>query len=532
MAGRRKNYVASELMVPNIGDEAPAIEFETDSRRRRTINHADWIGRGLDGVVSGCLDQLKTFQHEGVLSVETIVGYGRALKYFYAYLYEAGGVSSLDDIKPMHIELFVQYLKAKYPQRTSAKSLYDSVKPVLMALIEQGKVKLTLDELPRNPFPGSNSAMKGEVALSAGERERLASALKNDLIAIHRGEFDAPDSEAMSVYVLLLALRTGANTAPLLTLKRACLKPHPFLPNVFLLETFKRRGNATHHKVLRYSEEFEDSKVVKADAVAILQKALLQTECLVAQAPADISDSVWLYRSARRYDGNRVTRLTEWMLSTSIENIVARHGLLGDDGMLLRLNLQRLRKTLAARVWALSNGDVNVVAALLGNRPEVADQSYLAVTDVMRQEATTVSEDLVRTFRQGHLMQDAGINTSKTPVGRCLDSLMGERAPKDGVTHCAEFLHCLSCSSFAMTSDRADMHRLFSFLWYLYQERERIDSPEWKSFFAEKISVIERIVRDAFTVEDVDAARRTAFGDPLIFWRLYAERSMDRGRHA
>lgn len=532
MAGRRKNYVASELMAPEISHEAPVIEFETDSRRKRTINHADWIGRGLDGVVSGCLNQLKTFQYEGVLSVETIVGYGRSMKHFYAYLHEAGGVSSLGDIKPRHIALFVQYLKAKYPTRTSAKSLYDSVKPVLMALIEQDKVKLTLDDLPRNPFPGSNSAMKGEAALSAGERERLASALKTDLIALHRGEFDAPDSEAMSVYVLLLALRTGANTAPLLALKRACLKPHPFLPNVFLLETFKRRGNATHHKVLRYSEQFEDSKVVKADAVAILQKVLQQTESLVAQAPADIADSVWLYRSARRYDGKRVTRLTEWMLSTSIENLVARHGLLGDDGLPLRLNLQRLRKTLAARVWALSNGDVNVVAALLGNRPEVADQSYLAVTELMRQEATAVSEDLVRTFRRGHLIQDEGGSSTKTPVGRCLDSLAGERAPRDGVTHCAEFLHCLSCSSFALTSDRADLHRLFSFLWYLYQERERIDSPEWKSFFAEKISVIERIAEDVFSVEDAGAARRAAFGDPLIFWRLYAERSVGRGQHA
>ncbi|NDY74785.1 hypothetical protein G3N28_22800, partial [Desulfobacter hydrogenophilus] len=99
-------------------------------------------------------------------------------------------------------------------------------------------------------------------------------ALRDDIIAIHKQQFDGLASAALVVYLLALAVRTGANTTPLLEMKRDCLKPHPFMPNMMLLETFKRRGNATQLKSLRFSKEEDRPLPVAMDGVALVRKVL------------------------------------------------------------------------------------------------------------------------------------------------------------------------------------------------------------------------------------------------------------------
>lgn len=58
--------------------------------------------------------------------------------------------------------------------------------------------------LPANPFPMNGATTRGETPLSQSEMERLAAALKLDLIAIHHGGFSGLDSEALVVLMLIV----------------------------------------------------------------------------------------------------------------------------------------------------------------------------------------------------------------------------------------------------------------------------------------------------------------------------------------
>jgi hypothetical protein len=68
---------------------------------------------------------------------------------------------------------------------------------------------------PIKAFNKSTDTRQSPKALSSAEVLRLAQALKQDLVAIHRGTFTGPDSEALVVSFLVVALRTGINTTRL-----------------------------------------------------------------------------------------------------------------------------------------------------------------------------------------------------------------------------------------------------------------------------------------------------------------------------
>ncbi len=66
------------------------------------------------------------------------------------------------------------------------------------------------------------------------------------------------------------------------------------------------------------------------------------------------------------------------VLEKAISNLVAEYGLNDSDGKPLRINISRLRKTFANRIFELTDGDLATTAAALGNTPRVAEQNYLA----------------------------------------------------------------------------------------------------------------------------------------------------------
>ena len=93
----------------------------------------------------------------------------------------------------------------------------------------------------------------------------FAIALKADLIAIHQGMFDGPDSEAMGVLMLIVAMRTGLNATPLMELSRDCLKPHPFMPNMMLLHSVKRRGKGAQAQSVRQTALHDIRTTIRMD---------------------------------------------------------------------------------------------------------------------------------------------------------------------------------------------------------------------------------------------------------------------------
>jgi hypothetical protein len=222
----------------------------------------------------------------------------------------------------------------------------------------------------------------------------------------------------------------------------------------------------------------------------------------------------------------KLTRLSESALNYNILGFVLRHDLRGDDGSRLQLNTSRLRKTMENRLWRLSNGDLFTVAAIMGHAPRVAEQSYLAVTPEMRAQAAIVGEALPAMYRGADAAGDLHGDTTgetralpdATPVGRCKDSLEGDKAPKDG-THCMDFLSCFSCRSYAVVGEPGDLHRLFSFYWFLNEERGTISSRDWAEHFGTIMSQIDIFTLEKFDHATVADAKARARSHPLTFWR-------------
>jgi hypothetical protein len=272
-----------------------------------------------------------------------------------------------------------------------------------------------------------------------------------------------------------------------------------------------------------------DTVAVPMDGVALFNKLLDRTRDLAESAPAALRNTLWLYRSAARNRRGQLKRMTVGVLHVCIKAFVQRHNLLGDDGETLRLNNRRLRATMENRLWKLSNGDLFTVAELMGHGPKVAERSYLAVTAEMRAHATIVGEALPGIYR-GETQAEEPVRPARavpirsvenTPVGGCKDTLHGEKAPKDGTNHCADFLSCLGCRSYAVVGSRKDLHRLFSFYWFLAAERTRIVSREWAEHFAWLMSLIDAYTLDKFDNALVEDAKAWAKSEPLKFWKNY-----------
>ncbi|WP_350357411.1 hypothetical protein [Paraburkholderia fungorum] len=535
MKTSRKNYAGAPLRVSttSIGVEnggatvtLPAIGNATS---HRTLDLSAYLGRGIDAWVWACTTQLRAFLAGGGATPATVRGYwSNGFVHFCDFLIAVGVPCQPRTLERKHISAFIAWLKGHADWAyTSQRSFYARTKPVLIGLQHRRVVRDGRDLFPANPFPHSNARYKGATPLSTGERTRLVMALRDDIIAIHKQQFDGLASAALVVYLLALAVRTGANTTPLLEMKRDCLKPHPFMPNMMLLETFKRRGNATQLKSLRFSKEEDHQLPVAMDGVALVRKVLAMTQPLADSAPDDLKDFACLFVREGNSDKSRLlTRMSSCTLGRGIQSLIDRHQLKADDGARLQINASRLRKTMENRLWQLSGGDIIATAALMGHAPQVADNHYLACTNSMREDATFVGEALPDIYRNaeqsdgnGKVISIAPITTTR--VGGCKDPYYGEKAPRDG-TPCDDFFACFSCRSYAIVGAPDDLHRLFSFYWFLDREKDHARSGDWRMQFHHTMRLIDAFTTDKFGSALVQTAKERARVDPHIFWKSYA----------
>lgn len=505
------------------------IELPENPSSLRSLYLADWLGKGLDAWVWATAGQLRAFLDSKAVTTNTVIGYWcNGMLYFLEYL-EASHVSvEPRDLEPRHILSYIGWIK-DHPDWVygTQRAYFNGTKAVLIALMRRGIITRQEDLFPHNPFPGSNSRYKGASPLSSSERLRLAQALRDDIIAIHKGQFTGSGGAVMGVYFLATAIRTGANPTPLLEASRDCLRDHPFLPNMKLLELFKRRGNATKLTQLRHSQAEDGSRSIAMDGVALMRKALLLSEALVAKAKLAHQNRVWLYRATGITNDGQVTVLTRNALAKGVADLIKRHDLKGDDGQQLHLNLSRLRKTMEHRLWALSGGDLIATAALMGHTPKVADTNYLACTQQMRENATFVGEALVDTYRSGNDAKKViPILPGKSPAGRCKDPYNGEKAPKNGEP-CDDFFSCFACKSYAIVGSPEDLHRLFSFYWFLEREMNHTRTSDWREEFRNTMNLIDRFTTDKFPAKLVADAKERAKVQPLKFWAAYTLSSQE-----
>lgn len=520
MSSRRKSFEQVKTpTLPAAGEPTARVRMP-GGERAHCADLSAWLARGIDPWVLTCTAQLQAFVDNKTVSLSSVTAFGKALRYFFEYL--RAGISTAPPttpaaLRPNHMTSFIDWLVC-HPRlaKVSQRNVYTHVKSVLLALQDRGEIDDDDELFPRNPFPNAAAEKKGCAPLSLAERSRLADALRRDIIDLHTGRLQVCESQALAVHALALAMRTGLNTSPLLELGRDCLQPHPFMPRMRLMRAYKRRGNATHVKTLRYQRDLAIPSAVPLDGAALFEEVLRRTEPLLRHAPARWSNKVWLYRSTAQVNAGSICCLTEGALQYNIGTFVQRHALLADDGSVLTLNTSRLRKTMENRLWRLSNGDLFTVAALMGHTPAVAEQSYLRVTDDMRRNAAFVGEALVDTFRGTHALP-----LEPTPVGNCMDTVRGHRAPGDG-SHCTDFLSCLGCRSFAIVGSRQDLHRLFSFYWFLHAEGHAARGGGWAEHYLLLRTQIDAFTLDKFDEALVEQAKAAARERPLKFWSQYA----------
>lgn len=508
------------------------IRLPENAGNSRALDLTRWLNRGIDPWVHACAGQFRALIQGKSVAAATVAAYWyQGLRWFFEYLVATRGPEKPALLEPKDIRGFLGWLSDQGGAYTRQKVLFDNTKSVLTGLVRRQMIPTYDGLFPANSFPGSNSRHeKAQDPLSLAERECVATALRDDLIAIHKGQFDGSDSSALVVHLLAVAIRSGANPTPLLEATRDCLQDHPFMPNMKRLVLFKRRGNATKIVQLRYSKQADDSVSVAMDGVALVKKALAHSESLRAEAKPEHRNRLWLYRGDSRGRASaKVVPLTAATLAYGISTLIARHDLRGDDGAPLRLNLSRLRKTVEMRLFDLSGGDLIATAALMGHEPKVADTHYLACTQAMRENATFVGEALPSIYRNGDDESKViAILPETTPAGRCKDPYGGDKAPKNG-TPCDDFFSCFVCTSYAITGSPDDLHRLFSFHGFLEREMHHAKTEDWRTRFRHTMLLIDRFTADKFDADVVAVARERARTDPIRFWAAYTLSEADHG---
>lgn len=429
-----------------------------------------------------------------------------------------------EDINRELIDDYLRYLSTLETQKNTQRSNYTKTKTVLQALGQRGIIHITHSgdtaTFPRNPFPHSNRKCKSETALSQRERRAFIAALQHAIKPLW-DEKPHITGKLLSYVFLVVALHTGRNLTPLLEMCRECLQPHP-KENILYLSLQKRRGYNTSKIALRAMQKVdrpvEITATVKTNVADLIKRVIELTEPLVTIAPPEIKDRVWLYKIYHNKSQGVITSIKPSMLSAVTAMLVAEYGLTNAIGEPLSINVSRLRKTFGNRIFELTDGNLMITAAALGNSPQVTDKHYLAPGEFARRNWQFMGEMLVQEL----ISKTIGSTYKDTPIGHCSDPISGQYAPKRNGEICMNFMNCLRCQHYAVTAD--DLYKIFSFYFRVLAERSRMNKNLWSKNYSkiprliDHYIVAEGIRRGIFKPTAVEEARKLARTSPHPFW--------------
>ncbi|KHT63850.1 hypothetical protein RJ45_09600 [Photobacterium gaetbulicola] len=471
-------------------------------------------------------------------------------------------VTEIEQIDKTLLESYIQWLRYTYVTDegdnlgyTSCKSIFSKTKSVLNQLV----LKKLLPEgiFPANPFPNSNRAANSHKPYPKPVFKALLRVLSKDIRGLRNGTLSLSGSQTLTIYLMVMAARSGRNPTPLLNATRAALLPHPIKPKQMgLLVTYKNRGNATSVQAFEYSDDekqIEDMVSLPMDAVTIFHEVNTLTAPLAKDANPGEGDNLWLYqhKGSGKTTKGQVTKLTMQMYYKAAQSIVKRHNLMGEDGQPLKLNISRLRATFSQRMWQLTDGDHIKTARLNGNSEKVTDEHYLSLTPEMQTKhrnlllllhanfsGTAERQDARAKAKLESLSHEIGIPVNQliaiingdhnTGTGRCVDPKYGEYAPGNGTDYCTNWLNCFKCKDQMVLE--TDLYRLFSFYFLLLKERNFMKRDKWDSTYGWVIQVIDNEIigpntrskanpKGCFDPLRVKRYRERAEQDPHPMWR-------------
>lgn len=545
---KRKLFIKTDLSIPqvehirdNMGRAMIArkvmpptqttIAFGRNATSYRGFDFAAWYGVGIDSITYACQRQVERFLagQDGEIEASSVATYCRGgIRHFLDFMVLSAvarrGQLTLEHIDRTAIDGYLGHLARLNISSVSQKNFYSQTKSVLTALGRRALISLvTVGDMitfPRNPFPNINHKYAGETPLQKHERQAFAVAVKHAVMPLWSNDTQVTSS-LLAFVLLIVALHTGRNTTPLLEMERDCLRTHPKDSTVFLV-LWKRRGHNTSKVALRSESPvdrlLESTPTVRANVEHLIRRVLTITEPLRAQAPDGLKERVWLHRTNVGPSAGQIVSMSNGTLERAIKGLVEQHQLTDINGKPLRVNISRLRKTFANRMFELLDGDLATTALALGNTPEVAGRNYLTPGEDAKRNWRFMGDFLVQEL----LSQTIGTTYEPTPMGHCGDTKNGQYAPKREGAVCFSFMNCIRCKHYAVTAD--DLYKLFSFYYRVLAERNRIDKRRWDRQYAhiprliDNYIVAEGIRRRTFKPELVDAARQQARSSPYPFW--------------
>lgn len=557
---RKKNYVA-DATINSPGTrtkQASAVRTATlvfsdilgESERtnlQKSVNLEEWIGRGVDAWVWATIDSTAALLRAG-RSPATVASHCKSMRPFFTFLTERSQplMAEPSALVPLHVTQYVEWLQSQASihgwSTDTVRQRYHSLKSIVQSMCARGIVKDPSRHLfQERALPNGNNCERGFRAFSDTELQRLAKAVKADLTDLHHGRLVLLPSDAIANRFLIVAMRTGINPVPLLELQRDAMRPG-LLPGTMILRTVKHRGHQIQERALVRGSKVEQPTIIPTDAVAVLERTLADTESFIAEAPLQLKNRVWLYRSQQSQEYGHVVCLSYSALHVSITRLVRRRTLLGDDGQPLQVNISRLRKSFAKRAFRLTGGDLVTTARLLGNSPHIADLNYLRADEqIIAEGAAFIGQELSVHLRgDGTASKVTRVQSAeKTPVGGCQDNLYGKHAPKDGSSYCDQFVMCLFCPSFAIVGEEEELWRLFSYQVFARHELERQEAtlraaPDNEvasrliDLYRRAIPFIDQFTLQSFGERLTKRAREKAERTLHPFWKYQLERGRAR----
>lgn len=542
---RRKDHRLQSLAVGH-GSSGTCIPWSftvpTTESGQRTLDFGVLRTNGRDELARSFRDAV--WRDRERLSPETLDGRVDGLSMFIKFLDHRGPeqkVERLGDIDSALLTRYVAWLKRHIPHAPSQAQYYGSLKAVLLNCSAMASEEVHDDlrnmRFPKNLF--TNKIRRGvpREPYSGDELRSILRAVVSDHRRMVAGTYRGPDSDVVTIALLMLAYRTALNPTSLLELRRDCLSPHPLDPTREILTSYKRRGHSIHRQSFNAGEGSEGVENVEISVLVsvgnIVRMLRERSSALAADAPPDDRDFLMLYRGrGGREAAPRVRRMIGSNLKQRLHAFVDRHRLKDVCGKDFQLQLVRFRRTGAESFHRINGGDALQTSTLMGHaRPDVTSQHYLGIV---------VDDHL--TFKElGRRMEDWALppNDSdvsalmeryslscdsawrllsgewNTSVARCSDPYNGGRAPKDG-TLCLEHVECFRCRNMVIVKD--DLHRLYSFYERLRLARDFMAASDWAEKYRWVVKMIDEEIAPRFDEAAVANARRRAAECPHPIW--------------
>jgi len=338
------------------------------------------------------------------------------------------------------------------------------------------------------------------------------------------GVWSGSSKEMLVPFFLLFAYLSGANLTPMFTMRRDCIKQHPSLDRKCIVLQKTKSGNASYK--INHS----------GYCVNIVKRVLEITKDLALEADDNVKNYLWLYRPKCSAGIAYIGMSNRNDLGCFLKAFVKKHNIRDENGVLVKLNIARLRPTFASKMFVKTKGDIVKIQKLLNHEWISTTQGYVssAGMDHMREDAASDLANHEKKLRAqvavGDVASELGISKEETVkvlsgeydtyLGKCRDlfdsPLQGEKKGRA----CTRFHNCLQCPSCVITS--FDLHRILSYYNHINRLRKFMPSKLFNETYGWVIKAIDEAC-GRFKPSTVEEAKRKALADPFPAWDIKLE---------